>query len=67
MILTAIIEIVNKAVSTVTTTDTTAEKNIVEELSDCTDLWEIKKYTEDDFWFMKVGRLCHLNPSICLF
>lgn len=49
----AIIEIISKATSTVTTTEVKNE-NVVEELTDYSDLWEIKKFKEDDFWFMKV-------------
>lgn len=52
----AIIEIISKAMSTVTTTDGKSE-SITEELPDHSDLWEIKKFKEDDFWFMKVGEL----------
>lgn len=49
----AIIEIISKAMSTVTTTDAKNE-SITEELPDYSDLWEVQKYQEDDFWFMKV-------------
>lgn len=39
--------------ATVTTTEAKNE-SIVEDLPDYTNLWEIQKYQEDDFWFMKV-------------
>lgn len=42
--------------STVIITDGKSE-SITEELPDHSDLWEIKKFKEDDFWFMKVGQL----------
>lgn len=29
-------------------------ESIVEELTDYSELWEVKKYKEDDFWFLKV-------------
>lgn len=29
--------------------------SVVEELPDHSDLWNIKEYKEEDFWFMKVG------------
>lgn len=51
----AIIEIISKAMSTVTTTETQNE-SIVEELPDYSNLWEVEKFKEDDFWFMKVGQ-----------
>lgn len=50
----AIIEIINKALSTVTTTEDKNE-SIVEEMPNYTDLWEVQEFKEDDFWFMKVG------------
>lgn len=50
----AIIEIINKAVSTVTTTDSKNE-SICEELPDYSNLWEVENFQDDDFWFMKVG------------
>lgn len=49
----AIIEIINKAVSTVTKTES-KDESIVEVLPDYSELWEVKKYKEDDFWFLKV-------------
>ena len=49
----AIIEIISKAMSTVTTTEIRNE-SIEEELPDYTKLWKIENYKEDDFWFMKV-------------
>lgn len=52
---TAIIEIISKAMSTVTTTESKNE-SIAEELTDYSNLWEIEKYKEDDFWFMKIGQ-----------
>lgn len=39
--------------STVTTTEA-KDESIVEAIPDYSDLWEVKKYQEDDFWFMKV-------------
>lgn len=39
--------------STVTTTEIRNER-IEEELPNYTQLWQIEKYKEDDFWFMKV-------------
>lgn len=41
--------------STVTTTENKNE-SIAEEIPDHSDLWEVKKYKEGDFWFMKVGK-----------
>lgn len=40
-----------------TTLTATENKNqsIVEELPDYSDLWQVKKYKETDFWFLKVG------------
>lgn len=62
----AIIEIISKAMSTVTTTDGKNE-SITEELPDNSNIWEVDKFEEDDFWFMKVGQLSffyiHFNPS----
>lgn len=58
LVILAIIEIISKAMSTVTTTDGKSE-SITEELPDHSDLWEIKKFKEDDFWFMKVGQLIY--------
>lgn len=52
---TAIIEIISKAMSTVTTTESKNE-SIAEELPDYSNLWGIEKYKEDDFWFMKIGQ-----------
>lgn len=51
--------------STVTTTEAVKEKSIVEELPDYADLWEIKKYKEDDLWFMKVGE-CSVRLIVSL-
>lgn len=56
--------------STVTTTDGKSE-SITEELPDHSDLWEIKKFKEEDFWFMKVGQLSYfllfgIDPRVCL-
>lgn len=56
IVVTAIIEIISKAMSTVTITDGKNE-SVVEELPDYSDLWQIQKFKEDDFWFMKVGQL----------
>lgn len=39
--------------STVTKTEAKHE-NTTEELPDYSELWEIKQYKEDDFWFMKI-------------
>lgn len=50
----AIIEIISKAMSTVTTTETKNESIV--EAPDYVNLWEVQKFKEDDFWFMKVGQ-----------
>lgn len=54
VVVAAIIEIINKAMSTVTTTDDKNE-SIVEDMPDYSNLWEVQEFKEDDFWFMKVG------------
>lgn len=53
VIVAAIIEIISKAMSTVIITDGKSE-SITEELPDHSNLWEVQKFKEDDFWFMKV-------------
>lgn len=50
----AIIELLNKAATTVTASEAKNE-SIEDEFPDYSDLWKIEKYKEDDFWFMKVG------------
>lgn len=50
----AIIELLNKAVTTVTATEV-KDESIVDEFPDYSDLWKIEKFKEEDFWFMKVG------------
>ena len=49
----AIIELLNKAMTTLTSTEARND-TIVEELPDCSDLWNVSEYKDDDFWFMKV-------------
>lgn len=50
----AIIELLNKAVTTVTATEV-KDESVQDEFPDYSDLWKIEQYKEDDFWFMKVG------------
>lgn len=50
----AIIELVNKAITTVTATEA-KDESITDEFPDYSDLWKIEQYKEDDFWFMKLG------------
>lgn len=50
----AIIELLNKAMTTLTATEA-KDASIIEERADHSDLWKIKNFKEGDFWFMKVG------------
>lgn len=51
----AIIELLNKAMTTLTA-NTNKSTDVVAELPDHSDLWNIKKYKEEDYWFMKGGK-----------
>lgn len=57
----AIIELLNKAVTTLTATSN-KDVNVVQELPDHSDLWKIKEYKEQDHWFMKVGEYLIYYP-----
>lgn len=50
----AIIELLNKAATTVTATEV-KEESIIDEFPDYSDLWKIEQFKEEDFWFMKIG------------
>lgn len=50
----AIIELLNKAVTTVTATEV-KDESITDEFPDYSDLWKIEQFKEEDFWFMRVG------------
>lgn len=50
----AIIELLNKVMTTVTSTEA-KDASIIQERPDHSDLWKIKDYKEEDYWFMKVG------------
>lgn len=50
----AIIELLNKALTTLTASET-KDASFVRELPDHSDLWKIKEFKEDEYWFMKVG------------
>lgn len=49
----AIIELLSKAMATVTATEDKSE-SIQEEFPDYSDLWKVEKFKEDDFWFMRI-------------
>lgn len=50
----AIIELLNKTITTLTASEE-KDASIVKESPDHSDLWKIKEFKEEDFWFMKVG------------
>lgn len=59
--------------STVTKTEVKDEKSVVVDLPDYSNLWEVKKYEENDFWFMKVGEYFYFffksywNLLLCIY
>lgn len=52
----AIIELLSKAAATVTETEA-KDESIVDDFPDYSELWKVQQYKEDEFWFMKVGKL----------
>lgn len=59
----AIIELLNKAMVTLTASES-KDASVVRELPDHSDLWKIKEYKEDEYWFMKVGMLVASDGSV---
>ena len=54
----AIIELLNKAMTTLTGPGSKSSgDNQLEELPDHSQLWGVKQFKDDDFWFMKIGEL----------
>lgn len=51
----AIIELLNKTITTLTATETKGDKAL-EEIPDYSQVWGVKPLKEDDFWFMKIGK-----------
>lgn len=52
--LSATIELINKALSTVTSPAEAIGEAVVEH-PEHNDLWGVKDYKEDEFWFMKIS------------
>lgn len=56
-IFSAIIELLNKTLTTLTGTEAKDDGTLVE-MTDYSDLWGVKTYKESDYWFMKIGLPC---------